>query len=75
MSYYNEDLKELAQFHRLAKKICRKCYCRLPLNATVCVNKKCRCSDLRYKKCFYSEQKEKYWIGLNNKVKDKINKI
>ena len=34
--------------NRLAQKICRKCYKRLPLNATIC--RSCKNSDLRKKK-------------------------
>ena len=37
--------------NRLAQKICRKCYKRLPLNATVC--RSCKNSDLRKRKEFH----------------------
>ena len=36
----------LAMLYRSAKKICRKCYCRLPVGAKIC--KKCKNTDLRY---------------------------
>ena len=39
---------KIAIFSRRGKKICRKCYCRLPLDAIVC--SKCKNPDLRYKK-------------------------
>ena len=39
---------ELALKYRQVKKICRKCYNKLPTNATKCRNKKCHCTDLRY---------------------------
>ena len=39
----------LAMIYRSAKIICRKCYCRLPPGSTICKNKKCRNTDLRYK--------------------------
>ena len=37
----------LAMVYRVAKKICRKCYCRLPADSKIC--KKCKNADLRYK--------------------------
>lgn len=41
----------LAKKYRCDKKVCRKCYARLPLNATNCRKKKCgKTSDLRLKK-------------------------
>ena len=39
---------ELALIYRQVKKICRKCYSKLPPNAAQCRNKKCHCNDLRY---------------------------
>ena len=42
------ELVKIAISNRIAKKICRKCYKRLPLNANVC--RACKNSDLRTKK-------------------------
>ena len=39
---------ELALKYRQVKKICRKCYIKMPTNATKCRHKKCHCTDLRY---------------------------
>ena len=44
------DLGRLAVIYRTAKKICRKCYCRLPLDAKKCRNPKCHNTDLRFKR-------------------------
>ena len=41
-------LKKLAEKHSCQKKICRKCYARLPDKAKNC--RKCGSSDLRIKK-------------------------
>ena len=43
-----EELSKLAILNRTARIICRKCFCRLPLNAHVC--RKCKNPDIRYKK-------------------------
>ena len=49
--------------NRLAQKICRKCYNRLPLNATVC--RSCKNSDLRKKKdCKYGTT---FYLDKNSK--------
>ena len=45
----NDEYVGLAMIYRTAKKICRKCYCKLPPNSKICRNKKCRNKDLRYK--------------------------
>ena len=42
----NLKFKGLAMAYRVAKKICRKCYCRLPVDSKIC--RKCKNSDLRY---------------------------
>ena len=42
------ELAKIVISNRKAKKICRKCYKRLPLNANVC--RACKNSDLRTKK-------------------------
>ena len=42
------ELAKVVLVNRMACKICRKCYKRLPLNATVC--RGCKNSDLRTKK-------------------------
>ncbi len=57
----NKDLGKLAVIYRTAKKICRKCYCRLPLNAKICKNPKCHNTDLRFKKDM-NHYPEKYRI-------------
>jgi ribosomal protein L40E len=45
------SLQALAKKYNCDKMICRKCYARLPKNATNCRKKKCgRTSDLRIKK-------------------------
>lgn len=49
--------------NRLAQKICRKCYKRLPLNATVC--RGCKNSDLRTRKEFHYEKT--IYLGKNSK--------
>ena len=46
----HNPLIDLAMKYKCDKKICRKCYSRLPLNATTCRNRKCGHSgDLRDK--------------------------
>ena len=52
MDEKKSELSMVVFVNRLAKKICRKCYKRLPLNATVC--RSCKNSDLRMKKEFPS---------------------
>jgi len=45
------SLQELANSYRCQKKVCRRCYARLPPRATNCRKRKCgHNSDLRYKK-------------------------
>nr|AAG31480.1 ubiquitin-like protein [Wuchereria bancrofti] len=45
------SLRQLAQKYNCEKKICRKCYARLPPRATNCRKKKCgHSNDLRIKK-------------------------
>ena len=56
--YSNSGLKELAAKYRTEKKICRKCYCKLPLNAKICKNKKCHNTDLRLKHELYKYSKK-----------------
>ena len=57
------ELKKVILVSRIAQKICRKCYARLPLNATVCRN--CKNGDLRkrkdikYKKALYLDKNSK----------------
>ena len=43
----DKDLLKLAVLNRSARKICRKCYCRLPLDSKICT--KCKNPDIRYK--------------------------
>ena len=58
------DLGRLAVIYRTAKKICRKCYCRLPLDAKKCRNPKCHNTDLRFKKDM-NHYPKKYQITKN----------
>ena len=51
------DLKRLVAQYRTEKKICRKCYCVLPLNAKIC--KKCHNNDLRLKHKIYEYMKKR----------------
>nr|ANM86239.1 ubiquitin [Stygiella incarcerata] len=45
------SMQVLARKYKVDKKICRKCYARLPPRATNCRKRKCgHCSDLRLKK-------------------------
>ena len=61
--FAREDLIKLAIVYRTAKKICRKCYKRLPANAEKCTNPKCHSIDLRFKKnCKICSNKHKYRI-------------
>ena len=46
----SEELTKLAIIYRAARKICRKCYKRLPADAEKCTNPKCHNTDLRFKK-------------------------
>ena len=70
-----QELFKIAIFSRRGKKICRKCYCRLPLDAFVC--SKCKNPDLRFKKWnwgrdifdFYACQKTR------NRMLNKISNI
>ena len=48
---YRSKLLMVVCANRLAQKICRKCYKRPPLNATVC--RSCKNSDLRKRKEFH----------------------
>ena len=56
-NYYS--IGNLAVVYRTAKKICRKCYCRLPPDAKICRN--CHNTDLRFKKEL-NHYPEKYTI-------------
>ncbi|CAN6175576.1 unnamed protein product [Urochloa humidicola] len=50
------SLRELAQKYNENKRVCRKCYARLPLRATNCRKKKCgHTNELRAKKRFMSK--------------------
>ena len=64
-----QKLAELAILIRSAKRICRKCYCRLPLNANVC--RKCKNSDIRDKKNIKSSGNFQS-IFCNKNTKNKI---
>ena len=48
LSHCSEDLIKLSTINRVSRKICRKCYSRLPLSATVC--RVCKNPDIRIKK-------------------------
>lgn len=52
---YTPAQRELAEKFRTKRKVCRKCYARLPLNAYKCRKRKCgHCSNIRMKKKFIS---------------------
>ena len=72
MNTKTPELAKVVLVNRLAQKICRKCYSRLPLNATVCRN--CKNSDLRIRKYratteFYLDKNSK------NRITDKRKNI
>ena len=48
-------MEEIAKIYRTAKKICRKCYKRLPPDATKCSNPKCHNTDIRFKRQSYNK--------------------
>ena len=60
-------LEQLAILIRSAKRICRNCYCRLPLNANVC--RKCKNSDIRDKKNINERNFQYIFCGENTKNK------
>ena len=45
--FLEKELQNQVKKHILDRKICRKCYSRLPINATNCRKRKCRSNDLR----------------------------
>ena len=57
------ELAMVVCVNRISQKICRKCYKRLPLNATVC--RSCKNSDLRMKKEIHYEKK--IYLDKNSK--------
>ena len=63
------DLIKIAISYRIAKKICRKCFKRLPLDSNVC--RSCKNSDLRVKKyinkSFINAKCENYIFDKNTK--------
>ena len=63
----NPDLEKLAVLYRRVRKICRKCFCRLPLNAKIC--NKCKNPDIRYKKYFGGYSNLAYDFDKNTKNK------
>ncbi|XP_021769123.1 ubiquitin-like [Chenopodium quinoa] len=53
---FNPSMVVLARQYNQDKKICRKCYARLPLRATNCRKKKCgHSNELRAKKVFLAK--------------------
>ena len=55
-----DHLKELANKYKVYKKICRKCYARLPVNAHNCRKRKCgHCANIRPKKKIKEKEKGK----------------
>ena len=62
------ELKKIVTIERAAKKICRKCYGRLPLNSSIC--RKCKNPDLRIKKTKawkYRIKEDNYHFDKNSK--------
>ena len=57
--------------NRIAKKICRNCYCKIPLNSNVC--RKCKNSDLRKKKVHHQHNQVMFDKSTKNKLIDKVN--
>ena len=64
-------LYKITIYNRIAKKICRNCYCQLPLNSNVC--RKCKNSDLRTKKVHYQHNQVIFDKSTKNKLIDKEN--
>ena len=64
-------LFKIAIINRRGKKICRKCYCRLPLRAHVCT--KCHNPDLRYKK--FNKRDDIFSLYADKTTKQKLLKI
>ena len=52
---YRFYLYDIAKIYRTAKKICRKCYKRLPPDETKCSNPKCHNTDIRFKSNSYKK--------------------
>ncbi|XP_021765178.1 ubiquitin-like [Chenopodium quinoa] len=58
LSRYQPSLLALAQKYNQHKKVCRKCYARLPLRATNCRKKKCgHTNEIRAKKVYLANGK------------------
>uniref|UniRef100_A0A803MXT3 Large ribosomal subunit protein eL40 domain-containing protein n=1 Tax=Chenopodium quinoa TaxID=63459 RepID=A0A803MXT3_CHEQI len=58
LSCYQPSLLALAQKYNQHKKVCRKCYARLPLRATNCRKKKCgHTNEIRAKKVYLANGK------------------
>ena len=66
-----KDLTKIATTYRLAKKICRNCYNRLPLNARVC--RACKNPDLRIKKSPWGSIGFHFDKNTKNRLYDKRN--
>ena len=70
---YNANLQLafiVAVINRRGKKVCRKCYCRLPLNAKVC--SKCHNPDIRYKKKPVYSSQGIFKCYADDKTKNKL---
>ena len=66
----DDNLLKLAVLNRSARKICRKCYCRLPLNSTIC--NKCKNPDIRYKKNMRRLYGVYYGYGFDKDTKNRM---
>ena len=65
------ELVQIVISNRMAKKICRKCYRRLPLNSNVC--RGCKNPDLRTKKEYNLYNLYFFDKNTKNKLVDKRN--
>ena len=65
-------LTKLAIVYITAKKICRKCSKRLPLDAIKCTNPKCHNTDLRLKKTYNVYN---YEFQIENNYYNKVKKL
>ena len=74
-NYVPEDLTKLAIIYRSAKKICRKCFKRLPADATKCSNPKCHNTDLRFKKNSNNCYASKTSFNIENNFYKKVKKL
>ena len=73
--FYPEYLYDLAKIYRTAKKVCRKCYKRLPPDATKCSNPKCHNTDIRFKKKLYNRYEKSLSIKIENDFYKYVKKL